>query len=89
MPLPEPWALQIDPDVLKTVRHLPERDAKRIAAAIKLLPHDPYLGDIQKMKGLENVWRRRVGFYRLFYKLLPREKMILVFRLERRTSTTY
>jgi len=86
---PKPWVLRIDPDVLRAVRRLPKQDARRIASAIQLLPSNPFLGDIQKMKGQENVWRRGVGFYRIFYKLLDREKIILVFHLERRTSTTY
>jgi len=86
---PKPWVLRIDPDVLRAVRRLPKQDARRIAGAIQILPTNPFLGDIQKMKGQENVWRRRIGAYRLFYKLLDSEKIILVFRLERRTSTTY
>ena len=46
-------------------------------------------GDIQKMRGKDNVWRRRVGSYRIFYKIETSEKTILVFYLERRTSKTY
>ncbi len=86
---PEHWTLQIDPDVLKTARTIPHHDAEKILHAIKLLPLNPYYGDIQKMKKQENVWRRRIGSYRLFYKLFAREKIILVFHLARRTSTTY
>ena len=58
-------------------------------AGIRLLPYDPYFGDIKKMKGEENTWRRRTGAYRIFYKLRIAEKIILVFRVERRTSKTY
>ena len=89
MPLPRPWVLQIDPGVLKTMQGIPRRDAAKLAAAIKLLPQNPYFGDIQKMKGQENAWRRRVGSYRFFYKLFPDARIVLVFHLERRTSTTY
>ena len=59
------WDLEIDPDVFKTLRKIPGRDAKRISEVIKLLPLDPHFGDIQKMKGEEQVWRRRIGEYRL------------------------
>jgi mRNA-degrading endonuclease RelE of RelBE toxin-antitoxin system len=41
------------------------------------------------MKGEENVWRRRAGAYRIFYELIPKTKIIYVFRVERRTSKTY
>lgn len=89
MPSPEPLVLRIDPSVLKKLEKLPKRDAKRILDTVKELPLDPYHGDIQKMKGEENSWRRRIGSYRIFYKLFPQERVILVFHLERRTSTTY
>ena len=89
MPSPGLWVLQIDSDVLKNLERIPKDTARRILQSIKTLPVDPYAGDIQKMHGQENVWRRRIGSYRFFYKLYPSEKIILVFHLERRTSTTY
>ena len=89
MPSPKPWELQIDSDVVKELRRVPKEFGDRILHAIHQLPSDPYAGDIQKMKGEENVWRRRIGSYRFFYKLLPDQAIILVFHVERRTSTTY
>ena len=83
------WDLQIDDDVLKSLKKLPQRDAGAILMVIKLLPTDPYFGDVQKMKGQENAWRRRVGAYRIFYKIKVSEKMLLIFRIERRNSKTY
>lgn len=68
---------------------MPRDNAKKILSVIKLLPINPYFGDIQKMKGEDNIWRRRIGSYRIFYKLKLNEKIILVFHLERRTSKTY
>ena len=85
----ESWDLRIDPGVLKSVKKLPRRDSEVIAGVVRLLPADPFFGDVQKMKGEDNVWRRRVGAYRLFYTLDISAKRILVFHLERRTSTTY
>ena len=83
------WHLEIDPSVYKTLKKIPQGYAKNILHVIKLLPFDPYFGDIQKMKNIENVWRRRIGAYRLFYKMMENQKVILVFHLERRTSKTY
>ena len=85
----ENWDLRIDSVVFKTLRTLPRRDAEALLVVIRLLPADPYFGDIQKMKGEENTWRRRTGAYRVFYKIKVEEKILLVFRLERRTSKTY
>lgn len=85
----ENWDLQVDPNVFKALRKITHRDAETLLAVIRLLPTDPYFGDIQKMKGEENTWRRRVGAYRIFYRIKIAEKILLVFRIERRTSKTY
>lgn len=85
----ENWDLQIDPGVFKVLRKIPKHDARVILAVIHLLPVDPYRGDIRKMKGEENTWRRRSGTYRIFYHIKNVEKKLLVFRIERRTSKTY
>ena len=83
------WVLQIDPRVEKTLKKIPQNNAKRIITVIEQLPTNPYAGDIQKMKGEKNVWRRRIGEYRIFYEIIPTESILNVFHLERRTSTTY
>lgn len=41
------------------------------------------------MKGEENVWRRRVGSYRIFYEIIVDKKIIYVYDVKRRTSSTY
>ena len=89
MSSPVRWDLQIDPSVVRTFKKIPRRYAEAIFAVIQLLPLDPYFGDIEKMKGEENVWRRRVGAYRIFYQIRVSERTFLVFRVERRTSKTY
>lgn len=83
------WDLQIDESVFKILKRIPWRRAGDILLLLKLLPEDPYFGDIQKMKGEKNTWRRRIGSYRIFYKIKTIEKVILVFRVERRASKTY
>lgn len=83
------WDLQVDPGIFKNLEKLPRYDAEVLLNVIRLLPANPYFGDIQKMKGENYAWRRRVGSYRIFYKLKVSEKVVLVFNLDRRTSKTY
>ena len=85
----ENWDLHIDPDVLKALKRISRREAEGLLVVIRLLPSDPYFGDIKKMRGEEDAWRRRVGAYRVFYKIKVAEQKLLVFRIERRTSHTY
>lgn len=83
------WDLHIDSSVFKVLQKIPHNNAKNILETIRLLPINPYFGDIQKMKGEDNAWRRRIGSYRIFYRIQTIKKIILVFRLERRSSKTY
>lgn len=83
------WDLQIDLDVYKILKRIPRDNAEKILGVIKFLPANQYFGDIQKMKGKDDVWRRRIGSYRIFYKIKLIEKSIIVFYLERRKSKTY
>ena len=83
------WVLQVDSAVYKFLKKIPRHDAEGILFAIESLPNDPFYGDVQKMRGEKYTWRRRVGSFRIFYELVPAEKVIHVISAERRTSKTY
>ncbi len=63
------WTLHVDPVVYKFLKKTPRYYAERLLADIEELPIDPFRGDIQKMGGEKNVWRKRVGAYRIRYEL--------------------
>jgi superfamily I DNA/RNA helicase/mRNA-degrading endonuclease RelE of RelBE toxin-antitoxin system len=50
---------------------VPQNVAKRITKAVKVLERDPISaeGDAKKLKGYTNVYRIRIGDYRLFYSI--------------------
>lgn len=83
------WELIIDKAVKKYLKRIPKKDVERIIAAIEELPVNPYTGDIDKMEGEEDAWRRRIGSYRIFYEIKTKQKIINVYDLNRRTSPTY
>ena len=83
------WRLDVDASVRKKMQRIPVVDADAIEAAIDRMSLDPYRGDVEKMKGEENAWRRRVRAYRLFLRIYPGLRRVFVYKLERRTSTTY
>lgn len=82
------WRLAVDPKARKQLRKIPPDYAKRILTVIEALALDPYAGDIQKMEG-EDSWRRRVGDYRIFYEIYQADRLVYVFKVKRRTSSTY
>ena len=83
------WDLRVDRGVKKFLKKIPKKDAGRISWAIRLFGLNPYEGDIEKMEGEENAWRRRVGTYRVFYEIYVSRRIIHVFKAERRGSKTY
>ena len=89
MNLQKNWELKIDQSVYKIVNKLPQHDAEAISRIIRSLSQNPYFGDLQKMQGEENTWRRRVGVYRIFFKIAIPQHEVIVFRVVRRTSKTY
>jgi mRNA-degrading endonuclease RelE of RelBE toxin-antitoxin system len=50
---------------------------------------DPLRGDIKYLRGQSGRLRRRVGNWRIFFRLLPEQRHVLVSAIERRTTTTY
>mgnify|MGYP001612076835 CR=1 FL=1 len=83
------WELRIKNRVYKELAKLPLENRGQIIKVVDNLPHNPFAGDIEKIEGEENTWRRRVGAYRIFYEIVSQDRIIYVFRVERRTSSTY
>ncbi len=50
---------------------------------------NPLRGDIVKLGGEGDRWRRRIGGYRILYRLSYNERAIFIYDISRRTSSTY
>ena len=85
----ESWDLRVDKTVHRQTARFPLEDKRRIFAAIESLKENPYSGDLEKLKGESNVWRRRVGSYRIFFEVYQMNHLIDVFKVEGRGSHTY
>ena len=83
------WEIRIAKRVLKQVKKIPKKDARRLSIVLQSLSENPYKGDLEKLKGEENIWRRRVGAYRIIYEIFPKRKFIFIEDIRRRRDTTY
>ena len=73
----------------KQVAKFPASDQHRISVAIRDMAVDPFGGNVIKLEGAGNRWRRRVGNYRIFFTVHQAERTVAVSAIVRRTSTTY
>ena len=83
------WVLTINSLSRKALKRIERKDAKRIVEVFEELVMDPYVGDIRKMEGENDTWRRRVGSYRIKYEIEVSQKAIRILEVKRRTSNTY
>ena len=83
------WKVEVSNNALKFLKRIAAKDATRIKAALVGMVENPYVGDLEKMKGEENVWRRRIGNYRIIFEVLQSEHLIAVYNIKRKTSNTY
>ncbi len=83
------WGVKIAERVSKQMRRIPKKDVQRLFIILQSLPENPYDGDIEKISGEENTWRRRVGAYRIIYEIFIKQKFIFIEDIRRRTDTTY
>lgn len=65
---------------------------ERIVAAIKFLSQESYpfkYYDTRKVKETDNVFGIRIGKYRVLYEVSKVNKIVLVFKVELKSETTY
>jgi len=83
------WEVKVAKRAVKEMRRIPKKDAERLLIVLEEFEIDPFKGDIEKIRGKDNVWRRRIGNYRIFYEIDLEERQIWVYQIRRKTTTTY
>ena len=53
------------------------------------MEHDPFSGDIVRLKAMSVAWRRRAGDWPILFDIDLGKQRVLVHDIARRTSTTY
>lgn len=89
MNLSKNWRIIIADSAKKNFRRLPKNDSKLIEKIIDQMELSPFGGDIVKLGGEENTWRRRVGNYRIIFEIFSEKNIIYIYHIKRRTSKTY
>ena len=83
------WTLRIAHRAEKSLAKSPAKDRMRLVAALGEMQDNPFAGDVVRLQGEENTWRRRVGSYRIIFEIDIKGLTVDVVDVARRTSTTY
>ena len=78
------YDLIIKPAAEKSLDKVPLPFRRRILDAMKKLRNEPRPAGVVKLAGDENLWRIRVGNYRIVYEIYDDRLIILVLRVAHR-----
>jgi mRNA interferase RelE/StbE len=72
------------PSADRQLRKLPDALQRRIVGKVEMLAHVPKPKGVVKLAGCENLWRIRVGDYRVVYEIQDDRLVVLVLRVAHR-----
>ncbi len=70
----------------KELEALNTSNIRRILSKIEALAKDPIPRGCRKLQGEENLWRIRVGDYRVIYSIYPKEKIVDIIAVRHRSK---
>lgn len=77
------FAVEFLPSAARALAKLDRAVQRRIARRVDRLASDPR-GDAVKLRGADDVWRARVGDYRILYSIEDARLLVLVIKLGHR-----
>ena len=79
------YKIQIKGSVQKDLSFYDKKTNKRLIEAIHKLKNDPYMGS-KKIFGASDLYRIRVGQYRIIYQILKEDSLIMVYKVGHRKN---
>lgn len=78
------YVVRMDSRTRKTLDRLPGDIQGRLVRKLKALENDPRFMGVEKLTGLEDVYRARVGDWRIVYAIRDQELVVIVIRIGHR-----
>lgn len=79
-----PYTVNFRPSARKSLGKLPRRDQVRIVSAADALSQEPPPLESKKLSTEEDLWRIRVGTYRVIYQIEDDRLLLLVVKIGHR-----
>lgn len=83
------WEISFSNKAVKSLAKIPNTKIDLIKKALFELELDPFLGDVLKLKGEINTYRKRVGTYRILYTIYKEIIYIEILDIKKRDENTY
>ena len=77
-------SIEISRTAERQLRKLPVADRRRVARAMVALGDDPHPPGSRKLLGYDDVFRIRVGVYRVIYSVSGRKLVIIILKIGHR-----
>ena len=78
------YKIEISRTAEKQLNELPKEDQRRVVDAILELGNDAYPRGARKLSGYDDVFRIRVGRYRILYSVSETELIIIILKIGHR-----
>lgn len=83
------YRVELTPGAQRELRRLPPDVQERLEAPILALGENPRPAGVRKLQGEPDVWRNRVGPYRVVYDIHDDRCLVIILKVARRSETTY
>ena len=78
------YRIEVSATAEKQIRKLSRDDQVRVLRAIRPLAREPYPAGARKVRGYDDVFRIRVGTFRVLYRIVGRRLVIIILKVGHR-----
>lgn len=80
------WDYRFARRAAKNLNRFPKYDQERIMAVLEEMKVNPFAGDVRPIQGEVNLYRRRVGSYRIYFRPLATWRLFDIPEISRKQS---
>jgi len=80
------FRVEFSPRALKEMKKLPKNIREKCIIEIETLAENPIPRGVVKLAGRRNIYRIRVGKYRILYQFCPEDRLVIIVRIGKRES---
>ncbi len=80
------WDYRLARQAFKNLEKFPKKERERIFIVLEEMKSDPFFGDIRLIQGEENLYRRRVGNYRIYFRPIKLQHILDISLIECKQS---